>query len=92
MAGTDDSENVTLAPNDSEYFFWVANVSFPSRRYYISENDKSGDIAVIELAAPLDFSERIQPICLAREFREAIGEVGHIVGFGDYEGLPATRY
>ncbi|KAH7725156.1 hypothetical protein AAVH_07203 [Aphelenchoides avenae] len=86
MAGTDDPENVTGASNDSRYFFWVANVSFPPRRYYSAENDVSGDIAVIELETPLNFSAGIQPICLAREFREAIGEVGHIVGFGSYSG------
>ncbi|KAH7725155.1 hypothetical protein AAVH_07202 [Aphelenchoides avenae] len=74
MAGTDDPENVTLAPNDSEYFYWAANVIFAYQRY-LSDNDKSADIAIVELDKPLDFSEKINAICLAREFREALGEV-----------------
>lgn len=44
------------------------------------------DIAILELYTPLNFTEKVQPICLPLEYREVPGEEGMIAGFGGHDG------
>ncbi|KAH7700253.1 mastin-like protein [Aphelenchoides avenae] len=43
------------------------------------------DIAILELYTPLNFTEKVQPICLPLEYREVPGEEGMIAGFGGHD-------
>lgn len=83
-AGIAEAWNFSVEP---EYYQWAAKVSIPHDRSYLREKELSGDIVIIELSVPLNFSRTIQPICLVCEFRERVGEVGYIAGFGQYDGM-----
>lgn len=82
-AGITDAWNRTFEP---EYFQGSVRIRIPHDRSYLREKALSGDIAIIELNIPLNFSALIRPICLLGEFREGIGEVGFVAGFGNYDG------
>lgn len=40
------------------------------------------DVAIVELGGRIKFTEYDQPICIVDSFRENIGEVGYVVGYG----------
>ncbi|KAH7715150.1 serine protease [Aphelenchoides avenae] len=43
------------------------------------------DIAIVELYKPLNFTEKVRPICLPLEYREVPGEEGIVAGFGRHD-------
>lgn len=45
------------------------------------------DVALLKLATPLTFDERVQPICLATHYEEVPGEEGFVVGYGRFNGM-----
>lgn len=44
------------------------------------------DIAIVELSKPITFSDDDQPICIVDSFRENVGDVGYVVGYGFNSG------
>lgn len=50
-------------------------------------NAMQDDIAVFELAEPLQFTDIIRPICLPTEYKEVYGKTGFIAGWGTHDGM-----
>lgn len=55
------------------------------RRYDGYELDLTGDLAIVELLQPLEFSDRVRPMCLPAEFREDVGELAYAAGHGTHD-------
>jgi len=55
-------------------------------------NDTHDDIALLRLATPVPYSERIHPICLPKENEKYIGKTATVIGFGYTRegGLPSS--
>lgn len=49
------------------------------------------DIALIELLRPLNFSDKVQPICLPTAFKETYGDEATVAGWGAHDGKVARR-
>ncbi|KAH7710667.1 transmembrane protease serine 3 [Aphelenchoides avenae] len=47
------------------------------------------DIAILELAEPLNFTKTIRPICLPLNFKEDMGEDAYTAGWGMHDGKGA---
>lgn len=59
------------------------NITFRADRTYVRVQN---DIAIVELQKPLEFSDKVRPICLLDGFKEVEGEEVHIAGWGLHEG------
>ncbi|KAH7673159.1 transmembrane protease serine 11E-like protein, partial [Aphelenchoides avenae] len=51
-------------------------------KYVFRSKHPAYDVAIVELSRPIPYSENAQPICIADSFRENVGDVGYVVGYG----------
>lgn len=44
------------------------------------------DVAIVQLIYSIEFSEQDHPICIVESFRENIGDVAYVAGYGSASG------